>query len=261
MNAAAGWYPDPGDPHVTRYWDGTRYTHERHWNGTAWVDPAAAPPPPPTAVAPTPVAPTPAAAAAPVSPMTAPEAAIPIAPTPRAYAPPVATPAAYPDPGTPSSPTPAPPHTAGPTPAAPGPGPASTFNAQTLRGLPRDVWLLIGGAAAVALSAFLPWVSVGGLVSGSPTGGGILVFLGSGGGIAALAWPTIQGQVLSQGRRWGIVALVALVWLFVLIIWGALVSHSNSFVSAGVGLFLCTIGAVAITIGIVRAWRAASATA
>src|SRR6185312_445212 len=39
MQAAPGWYPDPGNAHVTRYWDGSRYTHERHWNGTAWVEP------------------------------------------------------------------------------------------------------------------------------------------------------------------------------------------------------------------------------
>lgn len=34
-----GWHPDPGDPQVTRYWDGTRWSAERRWDGTAWVDP------------------------------------------------------------------------------------------------------------------------------------------------------------------------------------------------------------------------------
>ena len=46
--------PGSGRPHITRYWDGDRSTRELRWNGTAWVDPAAAPPPSPV-VTPSPV--------------------------------------------------------------------------------------------------------------------------------------------------------------------------------------------------------------
>lgn len=34
----AGWYPSPENGHVTSYWDGTRYTSRRVWNGHEWVE-------------------------------------------------------------------------------------------------------------------------------------------------------------------------------------------------------------------------------
>ena len=37
-SAEPAWLPDPADPAVIRYWDGTRYTAERRWDGVAWVD-------------------------------------------------------------------------------------------------------------------------------------------------------------------------------------------------------------------------------
>ena len=46
MAAGPGWYPDPNDPHTTRYWNGTEYTSVRVWNGTNWVEQPPAPPPP-----------------------------------------------------------------------------------------------------------------------------------------------------------------------------------------------------------------------
>ena len=35
--APPGWYPDPGNPSVQRYWDGWRWTHQVRWDGSAWV--------------------------------------------------------------------------------------------------------------------------------------------------------------------------------------------------------------------------------
>lgn len=34
----ADWYPDPTDPAHVRYWDGSQYTSEAHWDGVAWVE-------------------------------------------------------------------------------------------------------------------------------------------------------------------------------------------------------------------------------
>lgn len=37
MTTEPGWYPDPDDAHITRYWDGTSWVAQRAWDGTAWV--------------------------------------------------------------------------------------------------------------------------------------------------------------------------------------------------------------------------------
>jgi hypothetical protein len=39
MSDSSGWHADPSDPHTTRYWDGSRWSAELRWDGTAWVDP------------------------------------------------------------------------------------------------------------------------------------------------------------------------------------------------------------------------------
>jgi peptidoglycan/LPS O-acetylase OafA/YrhL len=130
-----------------------------------------------------------------------------------------------------------------------------TVNAEMLRALPRTFWLFAGGAAAIALGSFFPLASdsdggVAGLNSG-----GTLIFLLCAGGIAYLAWPTMRELPLTAGRRWGIVAITAFVGLIVVLVWYALVSHSDSSVSVGAGQLLATIGVVCSTIGLVRIWR------
>lgn len=44
-----GWYADPHDQLVTRYWDGARWTAARRWDGTSWVDQAVPAPAAPAA--------------------------------------------------------------------------------------------------------------------------------------------------------------------------------------------------------------------
>lgn len=35
---AAGWQPVEGDPHRQAYWDGSRWTAQKRWDGTNWID-------------------------------------------------------------------------------------------------------------------------------------------------------------------------------------------------------------------------------
>jgi hypothetical protein len=43
-SVAAGWHADRTDPMITRYWNGRRWTSQRRWSGTDWVEVALAPP-------------------------------------------------------------------------------------------------------------------------------------------------------------------------------------------------------------------------
>jgi hypothetical protein len=38
LPAAPGWHPVGGDPHFVRYWDGSAWTAEKHWDGQNWID-------------------------------------------------------------------------------------------------------------------------------------------------------------------------------------------------------------------------------
>src|SRR5438128_160112 len=49
MNTAPGWYPDPTDDRIMRFWDGTQWNAERSLTGVAMVD-AVAPAAPVTTV-------------------------------------------------------------------------------------------------------------------------------------------------------------------------------------------------------------------
>jgi hypothetical protein len=51
--SAPGWYPNPNDPRITRFWTGAQWAGERIWNGSAWVDAAPVPPSAPAPAVPT----------------------------------------------------------------------------------------------------------------------------------------------------------------------------------------------------------------
>ena len=41
MTQAPGWYREPTDPSVTRYWDGSTWTAQRVWTESGWIEPGA----------------------------------------------------------------------------------------------------------------------------------------------------------------------------------------------------------------------------
>jgi hypothetical protein len=237
MNAVAGWYPDPADSHVTRYWDGERYTRELRWDGSAWVDPTAVAPPPPVVATPTPTPtptpePTPAVAAAPA-----------VAPTPvPAFAP---APAGS---------------TSGASITAGGgrPTPGITF------------WIFIVGSVGVALSALLPWVSVSGFgvsISSEPRSGGPVLLILLAVGVGAIAWPTLASPTLSKARKIGLLPIVGFLALAVVTNWSDLADLKDKYdgvrgfgvtVDAGVGFYLYTIAVIALVVAVVRVWLAGS---
>ena len=38
QGSAPGWYPEGGDNSLMRYWDGSKFTGRRRWDGSAWVE-------------------------------------------------------------------------------------------------------------------------------------------------------------------------------------------------------------------------------
>ena len=266
MNAPAGWYPDPGNAHVTRYWNGDRYTHERHWNGSAWVEPPPIPPPaaPASAMA-TPVDPAPGA-----TPIAGPIAATspPATPAPATPAPSTASPPATPVPATPAPSTTSPPAQSEPIAPASGltpagerrPNPSPTF------------WIFMVASAGVALSALLPWVSVSGFgasISSQPgTGGpGVLILFAV--GVAAIAWPTVSSPALSKARRIGLIPIVGFLAIAVVTNWSDLADLKDKYngvssfglsVDAGIGFYLYTVCVIALVVALVRVWIAGART-
>jgi hypothetical protein len=263
MSAPAGWYPDTANAYITRYWDGTQWTRELRWDGSAWVDPYAAPPPPrpvtpaatvpvtPTPAEPTPVATPPVETSPPVQ--TSPFETPPVATRPVAAPNPFARPPATP-PAAAMPPTMFPAASAG----TKRPSPTPSF------------WIFAIGSAGVVLSAFLPWVSVSGFgvsVSSKPGTGGpwLLVILAA--AVVAIAWPTISSPVLSTARRIGLLPIVGFLALAVVTNWSDLVDLQDQYngsgfggisVDPGVGFFLYTVCVIALVVGVVMVWLAGS---
>lgn len=226
MNAPAGWYPDPGDAHITRYWDGERYTRELRWDGTAWVDPAASPPPPPVET-PTPVTPTPVPIAAP-----------PIEPAP-VFAP---TPATA---GVPLAP-----------PGAPRANPTPTFWIFMAASV---------GVALSAVLPWVSVSGFGASISSQPgTGGpGVLILFAV--GVAAIAWPTVSSPALSKARKIGLIPIVVFLAIAVVTNWSDLADLKDRYngasglglsIDAGVGFYLYTVSVIALVVALVRVWMA-----
>jgi hypothetical protein len=270
VSAPAGWYPDPGNPHVTRYWDGNGYTHERHWNGSAWVEPPpVAPPAPPTPVAPTPVVSTPVVST-PVASATEvePAAATPVEPAPAAT--PAATTAAAPAAAFEPAPAPAfatPPVAVPSLTGAPGAATAPAGQPKP----PVTFWVLVGGCVGVALAALLPWVSVSGFGvtgdSGPRNGGPLLLWLLAA-GIVAIAWPLLKNAPLSMARRVGLLPIVGFLAIAVFTNWSDLSDlkdqtsgtifgvtvHTGITVDPGAGLLLYTVSVIVLVGVVVRIW-------
>jgi hypothetical protein len=280
MNAPAGWYPDPTNAHVTRYWNGDRYTHERHWNGSAWVAPPPIPPPAaprPATFAPVEAAPASAQPApAPVTPEPASFAAVETTPTPTADAPLAPTPTSNPAQNEAGAPPPAAAYPQ-PAPAYPMPAPAAPAGSTTTAERPKPplgFWLLVAGCAGVALAAFLPWYSVSGFgvsTSSGPRDGGPLLLVILAAAIAAIAWPTLTNAPLSMARKIGLIPIVGFLAIAVVTNWSDLgdlkdqtsgkvfgvTVNSGISVSPGAGLLLYTVSVILLVVLVVRFWVSA----
>ena len=136
-------------------------------------------------------------------------------------------------------------------------------------------WFLLGGAAIAALGTLLPWeqdtTPLGTHVTAGPTSvaGGAAMLLGLLAAVVWIAWPSRVGS-LSKARRLGVMAIAALLALFVFAKVNAIATASSHSASdsdlglfgavpsmsygPGLGLFVYGAGVAAIWIGAVRAW-------
>jgi hypothetical protein len=122
---------------------------------------------------------------------------------------------------------------------------------------PTTFLALCGGAAAIALGALLPWAeagqTLGGTVTVSPPGGGVVFLWALAGAVVWLSFTALHGS-LSMPRRLGLTALAALLTLFVFSNFSAVSQYEDLGVRAGTGLYLYSAGVVAVVVGVVRAW-------
>jgi hypothetical protein len=126
-------------------------------------------------------------------------------------------------------------------------------------------WILCGGAAAVVIASLLPWVALssGGIgipISSSPPGSAPLVLIALAAGALGLGWPSIRTK-LSKRRLIGLAVVAGVLSIFVVTNWTDL-SHLEQQaqsaqavvqVSAGSGLYLYTVGVMAMWVCVVRA--------
>jgi zinc-ribbon domain len=168
----------------------------------------------------------------------------------------------------PAPPTPPAPSAVAQSYVPPGPNfsPPRTFaKPDALGQVTRNGWILCGGAAAIAIGSLLPWVSVssslGFSISSSPQGGSTVLFLVLVAGALAAGWPSIRSD-LSTKRLIGLTAVVAVLTIFAVTNWSDLVNLENKYsgqgvsINGGVGLYLYTLGVVALWVCVVRLFRA-----
>jgi hypothetical protein len=132
----------------------------------------------------------------------------------------------------------------------------SNFVRATGRARKAGYWVCSAGIA-VALSAFLPWVSVDGLYSTHPSGGGVLLLLVIGGLLAFFGSRVLRGR-LSRAITVALWAISAIDVVLSLALFGNLSQLNNE--SAGLasiqpstGFYVALGGLVASVVGTVLA--------
>jgi hypothetical protein len=143
-------------------------------------------------------------------------------------------------------------------------GPRPVLRSDTLARMSTTGWLLCGGAAAVIIASLLPWVSVssdgiGIPISSSPRGGAPVVFIVLAAAALAFGSPAIRGE-LPKRRMLGLTLVVAVLSIFVITNWSDLSdlqkANSDLQISGGSGLYLYTVGVVAMWACVIRIWLA-----
>lgn len=132
--------------------------------------------------------------------------------------------------------------------------------------------LVLGGAAALAVGSFMPWIEataplVGSLSRSGTDGAGdgwVLVIIAI--ITVVLAWPFVNGRRLKAGVAiWvavlGLIAVVVTVWDLIDVLDRVDDIQSDNFAvaSVGTGLYLVAAGAIAVTVGGVIEYSAARA--
>jgi hypothetical protein len=129
-------------------------------------------------------------------------------------------------------------------------------------------WLFVAGSAGVAISAFLPWLSVSGLglsISSEPGTGGPGALLLFAAGVVALAWPTMRVPALVQWRRIALLPVVGFLVIAVFTNGSDIADLMDSYdgsglvplkVEPGAGFFLYVIAVIVLVVAVVRVWMA-----
>lgn len=103
--------------------------------------------------------------------------------------------------------------------------------------------LFFGGGGALAISSFLPWVSVLTIAQVHLTGGDIVLVLGVAGLYAGAGYLVGQGRV-TRALVNGVWVLNALMAILIILIFDGLGGLGNEIVSPGAGVFVAGIGVV-----------------
>jgi drug/metabolite transporter (DMT)-like permease len=112
-----------------------------------------------------------------------------------------------------------------------------------MKGVNRDVWIVLGGAAATFIGSFLPWATgpFGIAVSGT-SGDGILSII--------LSVPMAIFGWLMLRKRWATIATIVISLLVIaMMVFEAVHVSSTEFASLGIGIVVCLVGGIAGLVG------------
>lgn len=146
--------------------------------------------------------------------------------------------------------------------------PAATTGSNVRPGL----ILIMGGAAALVIGSFLPWIKASAVFVGTITKSGVeggdgWFLIGLAVGLVVLGWPLVIRHPVAKGAALGLVVVAAAalaLTIYELVDVSARIEDLKNddagaavVASVGIGLFLCLAGAVAAGAGGLMEWSAA----
>lgn len=115
----------------------------------------------------------------------------------------------------------------------------------------RAGYFVCGGGGGIGISVLLPWVSVAGIASANLSGGGVVVLLALGAGLAYLGTRILKDRITKTTMivLWVLAAIDLLLILILFAEVGRADGESGGLATPAAGFFIAVVGLIAATVG------------